>query len=83
MTVEYRTDRMRVKELEREQPMRQILADLCERELSLDEMAVELGVDKFTVHRWLKKFGARRRYVLPSLTADPTDASREAASVGR
>jgi transposase-like protein len=59
------TDRMRVIELERGQPFRAVLVELCERGLSIHEMAQELGVSYHAMRDWLLLYGAERRYVLP------------------
>lgn len=59
------TPLMRAIERERSLPIRQVMADLCDRALTIPEMAADLKIDEFTVREWLKKFGARRRYEIP------------------
>jgi len=65
MDTEQLSPRQRIIELERGRPFREVFADLCEQGLSGEEIARDLGVNRFTVYRWLDALKAERRYYIP------------------
>jgi len=56
---------MRLIELQRGQPIEELLAQLSEHYSLIEEIADNLGIEPSTAYKWMVQFGFEKRWVKP------------------